>query len=493
MKKLLTLIKAKSSFFYGVIISITTVIAYANLQTGNFHRVNFFSAPFVFSARTFSIFSKLKSRNMKKLFLMLCLLASTFYSVAQIKGIFDRAKQKAGNKASEKVDKTIDKTTEPSSGKTEKPPTEAEKKGTEHNDASTPARPSTDSVRKEPASIKAYSKFDFVPGEKVVGFEDYSTGAVGDFPAGWNTNASAEIVTVEGMPGRWLWLTKPGVFIPEFAGPLPEDFTFEFDLLHGTPINGAYFTLCIAEISDVSNMNQLQGWSVATNQFNVSFDNANTGSKSDVSRFFARKNSVTDIQNSSSPGVLNDHNNPAHISIWRQKERVRVYVNEVKIWDVPKAAKKDTKFNAIIFTVTYAEEVVKHYIGNLRLAVGAPDTRKKILEQNKWVTHGILFDVNSANIKPESYGTLKEMANVLKEYADLKVKIVGHTDADGKDADNLDLSRRRASSVKIALAKEFGIDEKRMETDGKGEGEPIDKNNTPAAKANNRRVEFIKL
>ncbi len=119
--------------------------------------------------------------------------------------------------------------------------------------------------------------------------------------------------------------------------------------------------------------------------------------------------------------------------------------------------------------------------------------RKKILEQNKWVTHGILFDVNSANIKPESYGTLKEMADVLKEYADLKVKIVGHTDADGKDADNLDLSKRRAASVKAALAKEFGINETRMETDGKGESEAIDKNDNPAGKANNRRVEFIKL
>jgi len=125
--------------------------------------------------------------------------------------------------------------------------------------------------------------------------------------------------------------------------------------------------------------------------------------------------------------------------------------------------------------------------------VGMPDTRNKILTQNKWVTHGILFDVNSANIKPESYGTLKEMASVLKDYPDLKVKIVGHTDADGSDVSNLDLSKRRAASVKTSLANEFGIDESRMETDGKGESEPIDKNDNPAGKANNRRVEFIKI
>ena len=425
---------------------------------------------------------------MKKIFLFSSMLLIITLANAQLKGVLDRAKQKAANKASEKVDKTIDKSTDPSSDKKDDPV------NNDNTEVATKTAADTSKAEKTaPAGLKVYSKYDFVPGEKVVGFEDYSTGIIGDFPAGWNTNSSAEIVTVEGIPGRWLWLTKPGVFIPEFQGPFPEDFTFEFDLLHGIPINGAYFTLCIGQISDVSNMNEVLGWSVATNQFNVSFNNANTGTKSDGSSFFARKNSLTDIQNSSSPGLLNDNNNPAHISIWRQKERVRVYINEVKIWDVPKAATKDAKFNSIIFQVTYAEEVVKHYIGNLRLAVGAPDTRKKMLEQNKWVTHGILFDVNSANIKPESYGTLKEMANVLKEYTDLKVKIVGHTDADGADASNLELSKKRAASVKVALSKEFGIDEGRMETDGKGESEPIDKNDNPAGKANNRRVEFIKL
>jgi len=190
---------------------------------------------------------------------------------------------------------------------------------------------------------------------------------------------------------------------------------------------------------------------------------------------------------------MSDKYNPVRVSIWRQKERVRVYVNQEKIWDIPKAIATDAKLNAIFFSILAADPTIPFYVGNLRLAVGAPDTRNKFLTQNKWVTHGILFDVNSADIKPESYGTLKEMANLLKEFADLKVKIVGHTDADGKDADNLDLSKRRAASVKAALAKEFSIDESRMETDGKGESEPIDKHDNPAGKANNRRVEFIKL
>ena len=134
-----------------------------------------------------------------------------------------------------------------------------------------------------------------------------------------------------------------------------------------------------------------------------------------------------------------------------------------------------------------------YYLGNLRLAVGAPDTRNKLMTEGKWVTHGILFDVNSDKIRGESYGTLKSIASVLKESADLKVKIIGHTDSDGDDAKNLDLSKRRAASVKSMLTSEFGIDAARMETDGKGESQPAGKNDSPAGKANNRRVEFVKI
>jgi OOP family OmpA-OmpF porin len=419
-----------------------------------------------------------------------CLFAFAFFANAQLPGVLNRAKQRAENKVNDKINKKTDAAVDSVFSQTEK---NGQNNATEKNKANEPAiiaRDTIPPVSTTPVSIKAYSKYDFVPGEKIIGFEDFSTGSVGDFPEGWNTTGSAEIVTIEGKTGRWLWLTKPGAFVPEFTETYPDDFTFEFDLLHGIPINGAYFNITLAQLVEIG---KPQNWTLATNRINFELDNANTGTQTGLSRYSLRKSSISEPSNQSYTDMLNDNHNPVHISIWRQKERVRVYVNEVKLWDIPKALVKEAKLNAIVFDVTYAEAIVQHYIGNLRLAVGAPDTRNKLLTQNKWVTHGILFDVNSANIKPESYGTLKEMANVLKESTDLKIKIVGHTDADGKDADNLDLSKRRAASVKAALANEFGIDESRMQTDGKGESEPIDKANTPAAKANNRRVEFIKI
>jgi outer membrane protein OmpA-like peptidoglycan-associated protein len=108
-------------------------------------------------------------------------------------------------------------------------------------------------------------------------------------------------------------------------------------------------------------------------------------------------------------------------------------------------------------------------------------------------TYGIYFDVNKDVVKPESYGTLKDIAKILNEVPDVKVKILGHTDADGQDAANLDLSKRRAASVKAELAKTFGVNADRFETDGMGEIQPVASNDTPVNKALNRRVEFVKL
>jgi outer membrane protein OmpA-like peptidoglycan-associated protein len=75
----------------------------------------------------------------------------------------------------------------------------------------------------------------------------------------------------------------------------------------------------------------------------------------------------------------------------------------------------------------------------------------------------------------------------------LKLEIDGHTDSDGADAANLDLSQKRADSVRTYLVANYKIDTSRLSTKGLGETKPIDANTTPEGKANNRRVEFVKM
>ncbi|MGH2564459.1 MAG: hypothetical protein ACRDE5_08100, partial [Ginsengibacter sp.] len=82
------------------------------------------------------------------------------------------------------------------------------------------------------ASLQTYSKYDFIPGEKVLAYEDFAQDAVGEFPLKWNTNSSGEIVTASGQTGNWLMINKKGLFMPEFINNLPDNFTLEYDLIY---------------------------------------------------------------------------------------------------------------------------------------------------------------------------------------------------------------------------------------------------------------------
>jgi outer membrane protein OmpA-like peptidoglycan-associated protein len=176
-----------------------------------------------------------------------------------------------------------------------------------------------------------------------------------------------------------------------------------------------------------------------------------------------------------------------HISLWVQKGRVRLYQDENKLIDLPKAfAIPSVKMDRIRFEYGAA------MVSNVRVATGLPDMRNKLLTEGKIVSYGIYFDVNKDVVKAESYGSLKEIATILQENPELKILVLGHTDADGNDVSNMDLSKRRAAAVKTELVKTFGIDASRIQTDGKGESQPVAANDSPSNKALNRRVEFIR-
>jgi outer membrane protein OmpA-like peptidoglycan-associated protein len=184
---------------------------------------------------------------------------------------------------------------------------------------------------------------------------------------------------------------------------------------------------------------------------------------------------------------------PMHVAIQVQKERMRMWVNEVKAFDIPKAVPLGHIMNQLqvhVWHTNYNDSQYGVYISNIKFAKGLPDTRHKLVDEGKFSTTAILFDVNEATLKPASYGTIKEVAGILKEYKDLRIKITGHTDGDGNDKDNLTLSQKRAAAVKTALVSEYGIEDARLETDGKGEGEPVGDNKTKEGKAANRRIDM---
>jgi outer membrane protein OmpA-like peptidoglycan-associated protein len=266
---------------------------------------------------------------------------------------------------------------------------------------------------------------------------------------------------------------------------LPDNFIFEFDVVPTPPednqgIASFYFTLFNGTGDFMNDDLYPQGVggvhiTCADNNWDVT----------------AYKEGAGEMQNGNSnlaPVKLNELN---HVIVWVQKRRLRIYHRGQKVVDLPTILYDGIKYNRLRFSNWGGQGVP--YITNLRFTTAKPDMRSKLLTEGKIVSYGIYFNVNSDKVKPESYGTLKEIAQVLTENPTVRIKIVGHTDGDGDAAKNLDLSKRRAASVKSELVNTFTISAARIETDGKGETAPIAGNDTPANKAQNRRVEFIKL
>ena len=326
-------------------------------------------------------------------------------------------------------------------------------------------------------SLQAYSKFDFITGEKFIFYEDFSQDAIGDFPALWFSNGSGEVVTLNNYPGNWLQITSEGCYFPERDMQTSENFTVEFDLIPGSDNFDVGFFFVVGDINDPMEGGAIPG---------------KAGVKTTISAYTVYYSGYADgeYKLDGSKDIELKGNEKMHLSYWIQKQRLRIYINDLKVIDAPRAVPVGYKYNVMRFEMNGE---TKPYIANFRVAAGLPDTRNKLITEGKLVTYGIYFDVNKDVVKPESYGTLKDIAAVLNEVPDVKVKIVGHTDADGADAANMDLSKRRAASVKAELVKSFNVKGERLVTDGLGESQPVGPNDTPANKAMNRRVEFVKM
>ena len=331
---------------------------------------------------------------------------------------------------------------------------------------------------------KITSKFDFIPGEKVIFYDDFSNENIGDFPVQWNTNSSGEIVTLSNFPGRWFQMTGGGFYIPEAKEKFTDNFTVEFDLYSTNTTNSEYlystnFILVSGTLSDPNEGGAVPGkagTSMTPGYETIDWTNWSEsvgGYKDDGSAPFGFK-----------------AEEKYHVAFWVQKQRIRMYANDKKVLDLPRGLIEGYVYNIFRFQTT---DEINLFIANFRIAAGLPDMRNKLITEGKLVSYGIQFDVNSDKIKPESFATIKEIAQVLKDNPTVKIKIIGHTDNDGDDASNMDLSKRRAASVKAELSKTWGIDAARLETDGKGESVPVAANDNSMNKAKNRRVEFIKL
>lgn len=151
--------------------------------------------------------------------------------------------------------------------------------------------------------------------------------------------------------------------------------------------------------------------------------------------------------------------------------------------------KKLTKNQKITFGIVGVLALIG--LGYLIFKKRKPKQEPKPIKQKlKDVFDNLVFEFNKDVIKPSSYSYLDELADVMVQEPTWKLQIIGHTDNKGSEEYNLDLSTRRANSVKKYLISK-GVKEDIITYEGRGETEPIDTNDTEQGREKNRRVEFV--
>ena len=400
---------------------------------------------------------------------------------------------KAAQKTAETVDEGIDKSIDAITGIFKNKKKRKKNRNKQDNDI-TDNNNSIESVSISNKSdtgttgFGVFKKFTFVPGNKVIFYDDFSKDPLGDFPANWETGGSGEVVSLSNETGNWLSLQRRSGYMPSISTLLPENYTIEFDLVsNGYGKGNSSSKLFLSFLTKKS------------------YNMGGAGSIADIELLFYNYFSVSSVENFGSEAKIKVGNNinrqmpellnaKMHISIAVNKQRLRFWVNEEKMVDAPNIIQGNMGKYFIIEAMDILPEK-GHFaaITNFRLAESGDDLRSKLMKDGKFSTSGIYFNTNSAVVKKESFGILKMIADFLKSDQNLKLNIVGHTDNVGEADFNKDLSIRRAETVKDILVKEFSINENRFQFSGKGESQPVDENNTEKGKANNRRVEFIKL
>lgn len=388
---------------------------------------------------------------------------------------------------SKKTDQALDSILEPGSGGKQSPgnPQGNGNPGGNIDENGT----STEPVTSGPKTIEVYSKFDYVPGDKPIFYDDFNDDFMGDFPSKWNTNGSGEVVTVGTLPGKWYSVANRSLTVPNLGKALPEDYTIEFDVkatnLTTNTSSSAVLEIYLSETPSLTTNENKVYAILGFCQYvpvGVRVHNFFTGDPASISNNLQQdfRDIYTDV---------------VHVSIAVNKNRYRLWLNQTKVVDLPQFIVNSELINYLKFHVKGFDKQKNQeqlLISNLKIAEGGVDLRRKLMSEGKISTNGILFNSGSADILPQSMGIIRQISQVLTQDSSIKLNIVGHTDSDGSDESNLSLSKNRAEAVKKALVSVYGVSADRLSSEGKGEGEPVADNNSAQGKAQNRRVEFIK-
>ena len=328
-------------------------------------------------------------------------------------------------------------------------------------------------------------KSDFVPGTVVI-FEDKLEGEqIGEFPSRWDLmNHNAEVALMNGRMAIKFEHGDDAKITPLVEDGnrqyLPEVFTLEFDYFVPRNEQSCHYRLFFL----ANDHNDDGYWSIGFNQDRLDYMVSKPGSDEYV-------DGGAELERMTKLNAWN------HFAVSFNKRALKVYVNDVRVINIPNANKPQW---FAIETEFWEDHI--DYITDIRLAKGGVELyeqkatdmspiEKAIAETGKFVTNNILFDTGKATIKPESQEEIQKVADYMLKNPGARFEVQGHTDNQGSDKVNDPLSQQRAEAVVKAL-EGLGVDPFNLRAVGKGSHEPVADNSTDEGRAKNRRVEFIK-
>lgn len=332
---------------------------------------------------------------------------------------------------------------------------------------------------------RVLTKFDFIPGDKTIFFDDFSDTDVGEFPRKWTLDGpkqgnSNTVEVVEYHEKRFLRSVPGAKGQPPATQYLrldqkvdfPEKFTIEFDAVlapvkEGSTYHNVYRVLFVP----VDKRGDVFKWN-GPHSVNISGKESNSA------------NTKTNV--GKSDGMVH------HVSISVNGSFVKAYIDNQRVINDPDGIRRPIKQVGLQMQTPNSFKCDKLLFTNFRLAAGGKDIKSALDTDGKIITHGILFDIGRDTLKAESLPTLKMILGLMKDEPEIKFSIEGHTDNQGSKGINQPLSERRAEAVKAWLEGK-GIESYRLRTEGFGDSKPIDNNKTLEGRANNRRVEFVKF
>lgn len=162
------------------------------------------------------------------------------------------------------------------------------------------------------------------------------------------------------------------------------------------------------------------------------------------------------------------------------------------VFSVPRKDGGITWTKLIVASADYTLEIIDEKPLVPVLSFGAEELKKALDLEGRIAVYGINFAVDSDRLQLGAEKVLAEFVKLMTLYPDLKIEIQGHTDNTGAAQHNLDLSSRRAETVKKFMVL-YSIESSRLVSKGYGMTKPIESNDTEEGRAKNRRVELVKI